>query len=394
MSDPGRKAIRVLYVFLAASVFGTCLPAEDNSSGKREETYFTFTKTGSLISRPPEMRKPGPYYTCLVDMKGVKQFPFRYALLFSTDHGNRGGIWMYVCNGVPTVADNWKSYTKAVADGDFNYLKKKPEANPIFIDNTQGKQTETPYANVIDGKVYMTYHNCGAGHSQSTLLAVSEDGVNFTRVNGKKDSVIIDYDPRKWPGNGHTGYFRWGPNPFSGVRYRYVGYSLHGGGGRSHSAMWGSDDIITWDKIEVMDHIEGHAIENGKFIKWLEIDPKSITSCGNGEYVAICVGGTRSSGNRPRINELFEIFLASDGRTLTRKGRKILKKGNPGTDDEEEVSQPTTIIIKDTWHLIYVGTAQKARRNTVMGAVGKLNRKAGPSVPLKKADRTRHFLRK
>ena len=64
-----------------------------------------------------------------------------------------------LCSGDPTDAKNWKSYDQAVADGNFDYLENKPVANPIFVDTTQGRQTETPHANIIDNTVYMTYHN-------------------------------------------------------------------------------------------------------------------------------------------------------------------------------------------------------------------------------------------
>lgn len=359
-----------------------------------QATHFNFTKKGVLISRPSKMPTPGPYWTTLVKMADVHGFPHEYALYFSTDHGRKGGIWLYVCTGSPTEADNWKSYDRAVADGDFDYLKDKPTANPIFRDTTQGWQTETPCANVIDGVVYMTYHNCGAGHAQSTLLATSKDGVNFARIHGDKDSVILDYDPRKAPGNGHTGYFHWGRNPFAGVHYKYVGYSLHGGGDKSHSAMWGSNNPVKWDKLQVFDHIEGYAIEKDRFIKWPEIDPNSITPLGNGEYVAICVGGTRSSGSKARVNELYEIFIASDGKTLTRNSRKILVNGPPGDGDSEELSEPTTIVVGGVIHLIYVGTSKKARANVVMGASGKLDRSAPKAEPLNRAQRQRHFIPK
>jgi hypothetical protein len=57
-----------------------------------------------IPGKPSVFIPPGPYCTCLVDMKEVKDFPFEYALLFSTDHGKEGGIWMYVCNGVPMAS--------------------------------------------------------------------------------------------------------------------------------------------------------------------------------------------------------------------------------------------------------------------------------------------------
>ncbi len=368
----GRMATTILFVIWITVGCAAQILSEENVWEKSSTTHFTFKKHGKLISRPLNMNKPGPYYTCLVKMKGVKNFPYDYVLYFSTDHDNgKGGIWLYVCNGLPTVADNWKSYDQAVKEGDFDYLHKKPMENPIFIDTVQGSQTETPHANVLDGIVYMTYHNVGAGRNQSTLLATSQDGVNFSRINGNKDSVILDYIGG--PGDGHTGYFRWGPNPFSGVKYKYVGYSLHGGGYDYHSAMWASDNAIDWEKLEVFTPKKCLAMEEEHILIWHELDPNSIVSLGNGEYIAICAGGNRAFGAMDRVAELYEVFLADDGRTLTRKCRKIVSQGADGADDEEEVAEPTTVVIGDTWYLIYIGTKEQGSSNTVMAASGKLN---------------------
>ena len=246
--------------FVAASVFlmivvGVALTAGSQAA---EETHFRFEKQGPLIATPEGMPAPGPYYTCLVDMRAVSDFPYAYALYFSTDHtSGPGGVWLYLCKGLPSVSKNWVSYDEAVAAGAFDYLAGKPAKNPIFVDTVQGRQTETPCVNVVGHEVYMTYHNCGAGHGQSTLLATSPDGVNFSRIHGKKNSIILDYDPKKAPGDGHTGYFRWRANPFPKVAYAYVGYSLHGGGDNFFGAMWGSQDAIHWDKIQLFDAIEG-----------------------------------------------------------------------------------------------------------------------------------------
>lgn len=377
-------------VLLTAVVAMTCMHGT-----RAAETNFTFTKVGRVLPAQPVMPKPGPYYTCLVKMDGIRAFPHDYAHYFSTDHHNgEGGIWLYVCSGCPTDSDNWKSYDQAVADGDFDYLPKKPRANPIFIDKVQGRQTETPHVNVIDGVAYMTYHNQGAGHNQSTMLATSNDGVNFSRIHGKKDSVILDYVPGEAPGDGHTGYFRWGRNPFPGVKHKYVGYSLHGGARNYFMAMWTSDDAVKWEKQEVFTPIEGYAIEDDKILIWSQIDPNSITPLGNGEFVAITSGGTRSAGSSARVTELFEIFIAGDGKTLTRQSRKILANGPPGSDDSEELAQATTVRIGDQWHLIYVGAKNKAGVNTILGARGTFNPHASPSAPLPPESRRRHVYSK
>jgi hypothetical protein len=359
---------------------------------KTHLTHFSFEKQGRLISRPQGMPKPGPYFTTLVKMKDVHNFPYDYALYFSTDHDpEKGGIWLYLCNGSPTDTKNWKSYDQALAEGDFDYLEDKPTANPVFVDTNQAHHTETPHVNIIDHTVFMTYHNYRAGRGQSTLLATSKDGVNFAMINGDKDSVILDYDPSKSVGNGHTGYFRWGPNPFSGLNYKYVGYSLHGGGDDFYGAMWVSNDAIKWKKNQIFDAIEGYAVEGKNIVCRCSIDPNSITSLGNREYVAICSVGTRASGGCARILELYEIYLADDGKTLTRESRKILQNGLPGTYDEEELGSVSSVVIGNTWHLIYVGTKGEGSVNTVMGAVGSLDLTVPKSKKLATTDKQRDF---
>jgi hypothetical protein len=375
------------FMSVAVALLHLAATAQALNAAESPATHFTFEKKGELISRPDGMAKPGPYYTTLVKMDDVEHFPYEYALYFSTDHASgKGGIWLYVCNGLPTEAGNWLSYDQAVAAGEFDYLSDKPAANPIFVDTVQGRQTETPHANIIDRTVYMTYHNVAAGHNQSTLLATSKDGVNFARINRDKDSVILDYDPKQEVGDGHTGYFRWRPNPFSGVDCKYVGYALHGGGDDFHGSMWGSDDAIHWEKLQVFDSIEGYAVEGNRIVRRRTIDPGSIVDLGDGEYVAISSLGHRSSGGRARVLEFYEIYLADDGKTLTRECRKILGNGPAGALDAEELDEATTIVIGDTWHMIYVGTSEKGRRNTVMGAVGKIDKSAPRSERLPAAD--------
>lgn len=356
-------------------------------------TNFKITKKESLISRPENMPQPGPYYTTLVDMKDVDTFPFDYALYFSTDHHKEGGgIWLYVCNGLPSEATHWISYDQAVANGAFDHVSNKPVANPIFTDPVQGTgHTETPHANVIDNTVYMTYHKNGIDGTQKTLLATSQDGVNFERINGKNDSVILSYNTQTDVGDGHTGYFRWAPNPFPGIAQKYVGYSLHGGGNDYHSAIWVSDNAIQWKRLAIFTPLEGYTVEENRMLIWHEFDPNSVTQLDNGEYVAICAGGNRASGGAARISELYEIYLSEDGRTLTRQSQKLLAIGNPEADDAEELASPATININGTYHLIYVGAKSSGSENTVMSAVGTLDTEQPSSPPLKTSEQNRHI---
>jgi hypothetical protein len=347
----------------------------------RAQTHFIFQKKGVLIKKSWAMPKPGPYYPCLVPMAEIKDFPFDYALYFSTDHhAGRGGIWLYLCKGIPSEPEHWKSYDRAVADGDFDYLPNKPKKNPIYIDTIQGRHhTETAHLNVVDGKVYMTYHHSSTFGLQPTLLAISSDGVNFERIHGRNNSIVLPTDKDC----NHTGYFRWAPNPFHRINYKFMGYSLHGGGNDYHSALWGSNDAIKWDKLHIFTPIEGYAMSDPNLIMiWHEINPNAVEKIGEDEYVLLSAGGNRASGGKARTVKLFEIFLAGDGKTLTRECRQILPNGSPGEPDSEECAEPTMIKIENRWHLIYIGTTNRAKKNTVMTAIGTFHPDAEPATKL------------
>ena len=289
--------------------------------GDRSGVFFDLTRAGVLFPTPSGMTSPGPYYPCLVNMAGVPGFPFDYALYFSTDHDlGRGGIWLFLCRGNPADPAAWLSYDQALAGGAFDYLPDKPVANPIFVDVWQGSQTETPHANVIDGKVYLTYHQKLITR-QATMLSTSGDGVTFERVRGRGSPIILPTAR----GANHTGYFRWAPNPFHRVGKKFVGYSLYGGGDHYHSAMWGSDDAAQWELLQVFTPREGYAMPDpGMIMIWHEIDPGSAVRIGEDEYVLLSAGGNRASGGAARVVELYEVFLAGDGKTLTRQCRRVL----------------------------------------------------------------------
>ena len=356
-------------------------------------SHYALDKHQNLFQAPEGMPLPGPYYTSIVAMNELADFPFDYALYLSTDHHNgEGGIWVYFCNGTPSEA-NWISYDYALASGAFDYISTKPTSNPIYQDSTQGNgHTETPHANIINGKVYLTYHKNGIAKSQATILATSSNGIQFTRINGENDSVILKYNTETDPGDGHTGYFRWGKNPFSGISQQYVGYSLHGGGDDYHSAIWASDDAINWERLNILIPIEGQAIaDDNLMIVWHELDPNSIRSIGNGEYTAICGVGNRASGAAARIVELYQIYLAEDGCTLTRQSERLLGIGESSAGDAEELTSPTSIEIDENMHLIYVGAANSGQCNTVISAVGAFKNDAKISKALPEGEGSRHL---
>ena len=58
--------------------------------------------------------------------------------------------------------------------------------------------------------------------------------------------------------------------------------------------------------------------------------------------------------------------------------------GNGGADalDAEELGQATTAVIDGVWHLIYIGTRDGAKKNSIMSATGSLDLAAPKSRPL------------
>jgi hypothetical protein len=356
------------------------------------ETHFSLRKTGALITPPENMPADytrGAYYPTLVKMDSIAGFPYEYALYFSTDHTKgKGGIWLYLCQGSPNDASNWISYEAAIALGKFNYLGYKPLSNPIYVDTIAGRQTETPHANIINGKVYMSYHNNMDG-MQATLMATSDDGVNFKRLYNDNQAIILK--PKKHLH--HTGYFRWGANPFTGVNYKYVGYSLYGGGFNYRSAMWGSDDAIQWDEIALFasERNDRSLEEEGLLLIWHDLDPTSIRKITNDEYVAVMSAGSLAAGQMERVNELYEVYLDKDGYTLKRISHKILQRGPLDSDDSEELNTSSMVFIGDTLHMIYLGTKNRGQINTVMGAIGTFCPNALLTPELKFEDQKAHI---
>jgi hypothetical protein len=380
----------LIILLLMRLPMGNCLKHENDGSH-----HFEFVKTGPLIAPPASMSRrnftAGAYYPTLVRMDKVSHFPYEYALYFSTDHASdEGGIWLYLCQGNPGKPGVWVSYDEAVAAGRFDYLENKPAGNPVYIDSVQGTQTETPHANVIDGRVYMSYHNYLDDQGwQATMLAISEDGVNFQRIADNDSAIILK--PEAFLD--HTGYFRWGPNPFAGVDYQYVGYSLRRGSMDYRSSLWGSDDAIHWDELQMINgwKTDQSIPEPDRFLIWHEMDLTSIRKISRDEYVAICCAGTRAAGKMARLTELYEIYLAPDGCTQTRMARRIIGTGDSRSYDSEECSSSSLATIGDSLHMVYVGTTGGGKVNTVMGAVGVFHARAMMPPMLPDSLRQYHF---
>ena len=95
-----------------------------------------------------------------------------------------------------------------------------------------------------------------------------------------------------------------------------------------------------------------------------------------------------------RLTELYEVYLAPDGCTQTRMARKIMGVGDKTSDDSEESSSSAVTLIDDSLHMVYVGTTDAGKTNTVMGAVGVFNANAIMTSKLADSVQQYHFYSK
>jgi len=345
-------------------------------------TTFSLTKVGRIGSAT------GPfYYPCVFDTSAITNWPWTLTLVSSPDHAG-GGIYMYGSVGDPAVLGNWESYDVGLAAGRFDAFATKPAANPIYNDPDTG-DSETPHIVKIGTDFYLTSHDdTGAADYQVTRLAIAEDApLNFTRIATNSGKVLdLNAAPlTEYPWkSAHSGYFRWGLNPFSGVAYTYVGYGLFGGGDAPHYAIWGSNDAIAWTLISVLDGLIDPSLPTSPspwVVKITEIDPQSITYAGGGEYVALCPCGNPAYSSDSRYSDLYEIYLGPDGYTLTREPRLVLSRGAASSYDEYEIGQPTTIEYSGTKLCFYQG-ADSSAGNSLMLATFTLDATVAKPDPI------------
>lgn len=359
---------------------------------------WAFTKTEKIVDKPPLMISPvsddGPYYPCAVDMSSIASFPYRWALYFSTDHSDdntNNGVYLYLTNGNPTAASGWISYDDAVTAGSFDYLTAKPTANPIYHrHDINDAQVETPCVQIVGSKMVMTTQqqafNGGTpgGRDQSTMRSLSNDGVNWT--NGV---LLLDTVVTLSVGDGHTGYFEWGPsvitgliNPDTGLQYQYVGYSLLGGQGRSTMGQWGTDDPVSgaWTRTGSMQKVAGRVTDGlpaGVQAAWIRLHMSTMRKVGQG-YSIIMGIATSAFGGNPSVASIYEVLLDSAATSIIGAPILVLTHGAGGSFDEDELEAPSVIDLGSTWGLIY-GATNGSNQNSIGAAAGPKRNQANTS---------------
>ncbi|PHS59295.1 MAG: hypothetical protein COB03_03100 [Alteromonas sp.] len=194
----------------------------------------------------------------------------QYPMLFYTtpDHSTGdGGVYLRVWEkalGNLTILVNGKLVFNQAALVEWQNVATRPEfdhittkTNPIFVSPSNGTQTETATVNVVDGTVYIHWHNFGVNlssvgvsgkSSQTTKRAGGTNGVDFS---GNNISTFW-YDPYQIEGEGHNGYAIIEVNPIESFPYTYIAKALHGGGTGAlggTNAIYGSNDCKNFYRI-------------------------------------------------------------------------------------------------------------------------------------------------
>tara|TARA_Y100001951_G_scaffold105351_1_gene122208 strand:- start:330 stop:3329 length:3000 start_codon:yes stop_codon:yes gene_type:complete len=221
--------------------------------GEGEVEYWTWPLAGSDVEGWPSERYPILFYTSSDHSKGDGGI---YLRVWDRNLGELTKIVDGVEVANQDAIVEWQDISSRA---EFSHITKK--TNPIFVDNGNGKQTETPSVIKVGSELLLYYHNSGVdlvgyggpgGKSyQATKYAVGANGVDF---EGNNLSTLW-YDAFQVEGDGHNGYFVPEVNNISDFPYTYIGKSLHGGGVGTHGssqAIFGSNDGKVWEKTHML----------------------------------------------------------------------------------------------------------------------------------------------
>lgn len=228
-------------------------------------------KLGNIFEPFAVMSSEGAeeFWPYAISTEGLPSWPstkYPVILYSSTDHalaGGLSGIFVRVYNselGSIESAASWEEWDDVSNRSEFSHITQK--TNPIYVD---GSQTETPTVIMRDGVAHMFYHkqsvDMGYGRNvQNTCLARGTNGIDFTLVK----RGVVSYNPYNEQGDGHTGYFMFIDNIFNKHQYDYIGFSIHGGSGKTSgatTAFWGSNDLENWEIIDTFGWLKGELMD-------------------------------------------------------------------------------------------------------------------------------------
>jgi hypothetical protein len=222
-------AVKVDTSTYTAAIGSMQTTALSSFQGSRQLAPTVQKYAGNPIFTVAQTTGPSIYWPCIVKVAGVLSSPVdAWYMYYSTNHAGAAGA-IYLATG-PSHTGPWTQYG----------------TGPIYSDRVIGTETETPTV-LLDPdaptgeKVKLYYQNSSLGASQSTHLAMGDDGITFTRYTATVPILLGSVTEN--PGDGHTGYFHL--YRFGGL---WFGYSLNGGGNNPHFALWRSRDGKNWQR--------------------------------------------------------------------------------------------------------------------------------------------------
>ncbi|WP_156680074.1 hypothetical protein [Sphingomonas profundi] len=362
---------------------------------------YVFTKQGAIVGMNPAMAARGatglgPYWPKIVYAPSAA-YPDRHIVFYTTDHdlydsskpgSGTGGVYLMTCVADPGVAANWKTYADAVAAGWWNDVPSRPAAEPIYIGPYAANtpvQAETIWVNwVPEANLWVGTYQVTAARAtrldgttygnQATIMATSPDLLNWTGNN-----IAVTLPPAdKQLGDGHTGYFNWGPNPFPGLinpatsaPWKYVGYCSMGGQGASPETQWGSDNpgaapalggsspwtflstISPWGGRAAPNYPNSDTNDSRLVTRWLELSSFRATRQG---YAGLMTGGPATAGQGSANRSVYEVLMDATGREMLGRPIQVVTKSSvTGGDDGTSAHAASIVNFGDRRVVAYEG---------------------------------------
>ncbi|WP_156679340.1 LamG-like jellyroll fold domain-containing protein [Sphingomonas profundi] len=371
---------------------------------------YVFTKQGAIVGKNAAMLARGgdglgPYWPKIVYAPSTA-FPDRHVVFYTTDHdaavsgypgSGTGGVYVMTCVADPGVAANWKTYADAVAAGWWNDVPSRPAAEPLYIGPFPANtpvQAETMWVNYVpEAGLWVGTFQVTAARSvrldgttysnQGTIMATSPDLLNWTSAN----NINITAVPDDAIGDGHSGYFNWGPNPFTGLvnpatggAWKYVGYASEGGGGNSPETQWGSDNpgatpvvngtnpwtllsqISPWGGRAAPNYPNASTNDSRLVTRWLDLSSFRATRQG---FAGLMTGGPGTAGQGSANRSVYEVLLDSTGREMLGRPNPVLvRSGTAGDPDGSSAHAASIVNFADRRVIVYEGQGSAANPNS------------------------------
>lgn len=296
---------------------------------------------------------PTVYPTANFDQWPSSQYPL--VMYSSTDHDSTfGGIYLRVYESALGSIDNpaaWHEWQDISGRAEFNHITEK--GNPILVTTNIG-QVETPTLLDINGALRLYFHQMIGTYNQSTWSATGTNGVDFT-----SPVISFPYNPQNYEGDGHNGYFDFGPNPFTEIPYNYIGVALHGGGNYPNGPQIQSrvsNDGESWEFLKLIGKPTGFNTELFTQDGMQLILSNLGRAVPEGDYYrAIARNKVVGSGGAVSYDEVGEVLVDSELRIVSEY--KSLLTPDSGSWDNTSIRNAFEFDYDGSTYIVYINKA-------------------------------------